>query len=822
MTVISATIRLRPTRIGFLVRPTDMASIRKIMRACACLWGGIYNPIIPVFRVPPKEWRAERFDRVRGFAVARGYINFFEPDVFVEAEDGLLEEAGLGALRERYTLREHVLPLKNFLIPSGHRDWSEPQFGLNIVDVFRHLYETEHRFQLRDKRPSVFVKPERSNGLVEAIFGTYPRQSDATYISTGYKNVFAPEELEASPKSWLEVFRQGAQTPLGVTQHEIDTERFWHHDLLIYVFDPARPTDLIDLWNLRLEPRPVLPVPINWFEGLANHIREFIEAEHRPVRGNPSGIMHEGTVEFGRSIGKNRADELTKALGKDLPTSAFSVKNWRTPVWVEHKDDRIQRDKRLGVTAEEQRTSLTVEEGRELTASFEALAPKFASDFGGNLCRWVNAIRVSMFGREKIATVLPFNMFDRRWPRLAMGGEWVTVGSEGWILSQESKNWSETLSLLTKEDAIIGSLKVLGIEASLSDPGHIAKQMLDHLGGLWGVHLLADLETLKLLNKMAGGVRRKTNQAETIEETFERRSAPVKSWTDLLARRKQQRPLPRLELADFTRSNIIRLGLETDCAHCHFTNWHSLTAVDYEVTCERCLNRYDFPQDHLREQNRNWFYRVVGPFSVPDYGRGSYSALLTLHALQSSLNSRDEMTFSTSLNLKFDGVDAEVDFAAWRREGSFDTHNPPDLVVGETKSLGDGVLIKQKDLNQLKTIGRKLPGAIIVISVLRPKFLRSEKKLLEPFVLWGRRTDDHGQPTNPVILLTGNELFAEHQISATWEKLGEPYNKFSSYENTKNIRNLADATQQIYLGLPSFHEWQHQKWQKRAARKKKT
>src|SRR6266508_3930527 len=112
MTEISATIRLRPTRIGFLVRPTDMASVRKIMRACACLWGGVYNPIIPVFRTAPQEWKPEPFERVKGLAVAKGYIDFFEPDVFVESESGLLERAGLEALREKHVLNKQVLSLK--------------------------------------------------------------------------------------------------------------------------------------------------------------------------------------------------------------------------------------------------------------------------------------------------------------------------------------------------------------------------------------------------------------------------------------------------------------------------------------------------------------------------------------------------------------------------------------------------------------------------------------------------------------------------------------------------------------------------------------
>src|SRR5688572_14638030 len=132
MADISATIRLRPTRIGFLVRPTDMGSVCRIMRSCACVWGGRYNPIIPVFRSPPKEWRGERFESVKGLAVAKGYINFFEPDVFVEADEGLLEEAGLGALREKHMMHPCVVTLERFLTPERDRDWSEPAFGLNI------------------------------------------------------------------------------------------------------------------------------------------------------------------------------------------------------------------------------------------------------------------------------------------------------------------------------------------------------------------------------------------------------------------------------------------------------------------------------------------------------------------------------------------------------------------------------------------------------------------------------------------------------------------------------------------------------------------
>jgi hypothetical protein len=123
MLEISASVSLRPLRIGFLVRPTDFASVRAIMRYCNCIWGGIYNPIIPVFRNPPKEWKPEPFDRLRGLSIAKGYLKFFEPDVYVEAEKGLLEAAGLAATRQKLAIYSDVITLKDFLKPEQHKDW---------------------------------------------------------------------------------------------------------------------------------------------------------------------------------------------------------------------------------------------------------------------------------------------------------------------------------------------------------------------------------------------------------------------------------------------------------------------------------------------------------------------------------------------------------------------------------------------------------------------------------------------------------------------------------------------------------------------------
>jgi hypothetical protein len=415
---------------------------------------------------------------------------------------------------------------------------------------------------------------------------------------------------------------------------------------------------------------------------------------------------------------------------------------------------------------------------------------------------------------------LPFNTFDRKWPHLGLGGEQIAIGSEGWVYPQRYTNTSQFVSPLTSDQAVIGSLGQFGINASLSEPGHIAKQMLEHLGGLRGVRLLADLSTLKLLNKMAGGLRRRRNDGETLEENFGLRTATLKDWTEVVARRQEPWAKRQSVLARFTARNVLRLGLETDCPHCNATNWNTLSNIDYRVVCERCLKSYDFPQAHLREQNRNWTYRVVGPFSVPDFGRGSYSALLALRTISQYRTSMDRMTFATAMNLGFDGVEREIDFLAWcGDERIHDTHRPPQLVIGEAKSFGKGELITAGELAKLKTVASKLPEAVIVIAVLRDHFTNLEKRALRSFVNWGRRVNDYGEPTNPVLLLTSHELTMDFGVSSAWKKLGGKYAKFDGYNHTRTLSNFADATQQIYLDMPPFHEARRDYWKKRRARR---
>lgn len=780
------------------------------MRFSVCLWGGAYNPIIPVMKSLPSAWCDHNGLRAKASGITRGYIRYFEPDAYVEAEEGLLEAAGLEGFRQKHALDTRVLPLSSLMAKQHNRDWAEPLFGLTITDAMRDIYTKELQFETKQPRIATLVKPDNRSLVTEAVFGCYPEGKPLDYFQENYQTIFKAEEIPASPDAWRNAFRKDHLTPLRFTRYKIDAGSDWNDVPTLFVFDPASTLDCIDLWNMRSEQRSVLPVPVDWWTELLPDIGSLLKLEH--------GLMHYSTIEFARSISENRANELTEKIVGDLPKEAATFKHWRTPVWRTPMKQQHWPDKApLVLKSAEKHITLSVDE-MSLATTFETLAPEFAEKYGSGELRWMNTVQPSHFHNDHLGTTLPFNSFDPYSTMTLIFHEPVLIGREGWSIGLRYKDFDARLTIPSPESAVISALKRFGIEARLSEPGHIAKQILGHVDGLWGMRLLADPGTLETLNTMAGGIRRKgIGDAET-EELFDRRSKSVKDWHALVQRRKKQdRGVSSLN--DFTSRNIIRLGLQSQCPNCANLNWHTLTAVDYDVTCDRCQRSYPFPQSSLQKNNGNWSFRVVGPFAVPDYARGSYGALLALKAISNLHTGHSPMAYSTALSLSFDGIEAEADFVALRSPEGHGLQSDPELIICEAKSFGEGPLVTRKDITKLRAIAKKLEGSIIVISVLRPKFIDAELKLIEPFVRWCRRPTANGEMHNPVILLTAHEIFCRFNISLTWKELGGEHAKFADFKYHDSLVALAEATQSIHLGLNSYHAEIFEKWEaKRAAK----
>lgn len=191
MTTLSASLRLRPTRIGFLVDPDDAELLQRVFQVCTCLWGGTFNPVIPVCRAVPVSWQDNPFPTPSPADLARGYVNFFEPDVFVETKEGLAASIGLAQSKLDFQ-KPRIVPLDSFFETDEHRGSGVP-FGTSIFQVYKDLYEREFKFVRRHEHRIAIIEPDSASALfVDTAFGGFPSFGRLAPISQAYSTPSIP------------------------------------------------------------------------------------------------------------------------------------------------------------------------------------------------------------------------------------------------------------------------------------------------------------------------------------------------------------------------------------------------------------------------------------------------------------------------------------------------------------------------------------------------------------------------------------------------------------------------------------------------------
>jgi hypothetical protein len=182
---------------------------------------------------------------------------------------------------------------------------------------------------------------------------------------------------------------------------------------------------------------------------------------------------------------------------------------------------------------------------------------------------------------------------------------------------------------------------------------------------------------------------------------------------------------------------------------------------------------------------------------------------LALRFLEHEITSMEEFTYSTGLLLKRGDVEIETDFFAWHNRHDFvRATRDPITLVGECKSLGVDAF-KVIDIERLKSLSTMLPGAYIVAATLRDEFGEDEVTRLRAFAKWGwARQKTAGKP-NPLILLTGIELFGDGPFPHQWKDAGGTLEEASKrYQHIFDFPTLAKATQAGHLGFTTeeMHE----------------
>jgi len=497
--------KARPIKLAYLVEPDSAEQVRDAIRLSSSLWGGMYFPILPLYKRMPATWRDTPLKAPPARNVILGYLEAFDPDVLVQFSQTVPEFITKTGLR--------IIKPDDIWRPLADGTLS-PMFGIGIFellsDIFEKYFKYKTKYPIKVLMPKI---PAKLSLFWTSLFGDY-QPAIASIVEKRYAEPLEIQSLDFDPDKLTEVMAGDVLFPRRITQWGLDplSRSGFRKDARVYFLDATKVAEVVDFWNLRALGGSVLPLPKQLKDNPQLHaiVTEFLKAHRRPWRHQPDVYDHASIIRSRHST-MDELQEFAKTLqfdrepGETGNSAYFGLQHWYPRIWDEwgrDKDGAVPDDPFTGeeITAD-------VAETNKLTVQLKPILPEFAFKYGYHgEPRCANESSFRLYGSDEyLAEVLPKSPgenLDRAISGFAsLRGDW-RVGRNGLVRLVKYEH-TETRNIPSAEEIVFAWLRDRGWEPSLSAPGLLAKQIQKKLEGHIG--LLRNEKLLGLLEYMNGG-----------------------------------------------------------------------------------------------------------------------------------------------------------------------------------------------------------------------------------------------------------------------------------------------------------------------------
>jgi hypothetical protein len=800
-----------------LVDPQDRKVLKRVLQLNSCLWGGMYNYLLPVPKKAPTRYRDYAFTELgqgllklnlmKGTGpsaqqLIRGLLDTFQPDFLVESKTGLATAITFDKRR--------VLTLEQF----NEEETGQRRYGIDLRNICAALYEETFRFVQR--HPPKVIDPRPTDNkyalLFAAAFGDLAGQGVLAECREHFAQALEGKEDKCEPATMHELFLPHILYPLRVGKHRLVTHRNgWTPGPTLFYMDESEPYDIIEYWNLRALGWRIAPLPHRLAPKLKDYCENFILRAHRPYPP-PSNYSEDASFLCSRSCAFNEMQEFVNTLKR--PTSYHVSIDPRMPrLWEE-----------WGRHADHAEPQVVEHETRQVDAfslgnsiSIVTAIPEFVQQQTVAAHACTNVIESLPSG----APVVPWEMIDTKAIAREMYDENTWIGREGICTTTGAFRAMRTLRLPSAENVFSAWAQKSGFEFEHSPAGRLSRQLIETVGGVEGVRTVGHEDLINVLDRMANGTLEieisDTPNAMSGRRRLRKASIPLHQLRQLLLQiNDKNSEIAKNHLSALLARNVLVLGMEVPCTHCDNHTWFALEQLGSALKCERCLREFPFP---LTAPHRNtWSYRVQGPFAVEDFAHGAYCVATALHFLTHHVSRECTWVPSFTLRAKNEGaIQAEADFGAFLRPSGLSDLTSPMLVLGECKTFGD---FDGRDYQRMATLARLFPGAILCFCTLRPALTSSEKRKIAQIARQGRKSLKTGQRQNPVLVLTRTELLGQFKLGSFIEDYPGQFSKFGeSVFLRHDLQEICDFTEQVHLGIESYHDWTRARHEARRAKR---
>lgn len=769
-------ITLRPIKFAFLVDRTDRKAILEAIEINTYLWGGIYNPIIPIYKKRSLKWGS--FSGKNFKDIVNGYIDTFDPDIIVNVGNVINENLKFGA--RKIITSDDILGRnpENTLIP---------QFGLGIHEVMIQFIKDELRFVR--KHPYTLISLDYSGScslFLKSVFGSLSENISKKF-NEYYFEFYPFETSKCTIDNFGTYFNNKFQFLRRITEKYIkyaNTRSSLINDC-VYVLDAKNSLDILDYWNLRAIGWKVLPYPIQATKNelLLKYIERYIEENSYPIQNNPQ-IFNDTKILKSRSINDEIFKQTIGCLDIKQPKDTRKYK-YATQYYYPRMWDDWAREKDFVEYCDIGSDNKTVDiSNSEDLIAFDSVAPEFSKNYFKNGPQYANEVEFSILGDGDIlyAKVIPEGNQNLIYLFGAYGSNEWRFSRNGIVFLSKHNKQRVGVRLPAAETVFLRWLENKNFKPVISDNGRIVTQMIKYIGGIWELSYLAKEPIVKLLIELKDGKTKTENQIfQILSPLFDKDKGNIK----------------RKEVVEnLSKLKIIRSGVEIKCPICTQMSWFSLKELDYHINCPKCINDFQF---NLSSQNEiKPSFKSIGPFSFSEKNYGAISELFALRFFSSVLH--HSATIITGFKLK---NDVEIDLGVIL-QSSFGGNKKTKTLFVECKTYNE---FMEKDIKRVKYLVNLFPGCVFVFATLKNKLSKKEIKLITQLAKKAKKNKIMGKPYNSILILTGIELFAENGPPYCWLDLGGKHEYYcNSNIDFYDLEELCVASQDIYLGVDPIHE----------------
>jgi hypothetical protein len=721
MNTLSIRLRYRPLRVGWCILKDDKEALRKAARLSFTMWGGRYNPIIPV-DAPD---------------LANQLLKLFRVDALFPLSEGDAVSAFVAA-------HKHLpWPLMfDGLFINGMHDVKEP----TIVDITHPIIKLHNEFFKHNPTagPGLDVyRWEPTDPLADVFLCTYgefppPEETGVDYASLIQTHLFAVSsfiqnstEIQSPriDRETIATLNHAYMKPHYAIQNHWSWPGF-------YVGDANNATNLINFWNLRatgIEVEFFDPNHAARYERIRSHWAERVRQLPDASPGSPKiALWHqsERTIDDVRQL---FAAGETLECRVDLPT--WNGMNVRAPIM--YFDDSA--------------TLASIDEsGPTPTMSFALPNKPFVEERDSHNQHYVLSVDpgIGLFRNEQATLHAPFipqlNTFYGRRCHHSWNAARAEPDSLGVVTSAHDDH--ETLYALNINELVTEAFGLVGIEATPSKPGLIASTLIQQMGGLDGCRpfKIPGVRSLIENHKPSQSFDRATAM-QTIRGQGQDRPLSDYQWLYIEPRKPNSELKNSAVLAYLLERGVFRAGLKFDCPSCRLEFWRSLDDTRSRLECEYCGRHFNAtPQ--LRD--KAWAFRRSGLFGNDDHQEGAIPVLLTLQQLL-RMRSLSRGMFTTAMTLKPKGASiskCETDFVVM---GERNRDHRIQIVIGEAKTRKP---FTADDVAKLKAVADAFPKDqydVFVVFARLATFSAEEVELIKQV---------NSPHTQRAIMLTDREL----------------------------------------------------------------